>query len=1429
MWKIRRYFTATNSPDSDGEWFELTTEDGTRYGFGQYASTTNSTWEVTVFGNQSNEPCYNATWSAAWCKQGWRFNLDQITDTNDNSTDFLYERETNKYGSGNNNSWVHQYTRGGHLKEIRYGRNISSGQTQFRARVLFTLKDRCTASPIGSCAWNISGSTSTPWYIDSPTDLECTSSTSCPKHAPAFFTKKMVTDIRTGWSSNGSSWTTVDTYTLATEWPDSDGWGGVPAQLWLREIRRSGNAGTLGPTTLPAVRFESYNAFLDNRDDSIYMPFWRVDQIQNEHGAKINATYAQPYGCSGQPSGGWQVNTQHCYPAWTVVGTSTGWGLFNKYVVTQVSVEDATGVSPTMYTSYTYLDAPAWRYDQSYVPSNKSWSQFRGHGAIRETVGAAGATQTVTEYRFFRGMHGDNNGSGGTKSVSVTDALGSVFTDSDHLAGLPYDVRELSNPATSQVGRRTLTRYWTQTNSADSRSKMVRPNEVIVDTWRPSTATWQRTQLTTIYDSYGRTVDVLDKGDTSTSIDDRCTNTQYTTPNTSLWIMNRVTASVVKATNCTSSVWLAWSIYHYDNQAYGAAPSQGNITKQRHYDGAIWSDTDITYNAGRVEQIDGPLATSPNDIQTFQYHSSHGMLTSTTNALGHVTTTVVDRATGLPTLQTDPNTKTTNYAYDGLGRLRKVWRHGEPTNAAASVEFTYTVSKTTPDVVKTSVRQIGSIRLDEWVYYDGLSRQTQQQKWTPNKDYLQLAEVLYDTRGNVVTSTPNRTFGGTPGTAYIWTAPTAASDVATYDSLNRPTMQRHIKNSTVHWQTNIDYDGWDRTIVSPFDASPIPTKKTVELYSGRGQLTTSRQYTTTTLYDQTSYSYDRLDRLVTTTNPLGQATTVTYDNLGRRLTVNDPDSGTTVRTYDTAGNIITETTPAGTIWNKTDALARPTERRTGTASGTLLAKWVYDKSGEKGLLDYTLAYNDAIAYKNDIIDYDPRNRPTGTTWTIPTHAGWTDNGLAGNYSFTNDYDLADHITATSYPAGGGLAAETVTTTYNTNGFPTAVTGADTYMTAAQYTWEGWAYKHTLGAPSTTAYSINRTFSWNYDTGQLNRLYASRELNGALWTTQDENYTYDTANNITQITNDHHQQRTCFGYNKLHQLIYANTRATTSTCADTSTSTAGPAPYSHRYTYDPGNRITSFGPHNTAGNAGVNTYTYADANHPNAPTTITTPAGANTYTYDTAGNRKTANNATGTDYNYTWDNLGRLESANNSTAPTHRATTSNQRDDIDVVITTPASTVAGDTLLTAITTPFTTGAAVTEAENADLNGPIVETGWCPCSGSGSIGGFSPSNNSHYVEISYLAPAAGTYRIATRYGAGAGTASRAVIINGTNKGALTFPSTPGWSDWNTTDAAFQLAAGTNTIRIQTQSGSYGWVNLDTITVIPDVPTYEAETRP
>src|SRR6185437_1942136 len=118
---------------------------------------------------------------------------------------------------------------------------------------------------------------------------------------------------------------------------------------------------------------------------------------------------------------------------------------FNKYVVSEVEVQDGTAGDPAQVTKYSYIGNPAWHYDDNEVvkAKDRTWGQFRGYAQVNTLTGntanitnGAADSQTLTQTRYFLGMNGDTSESGGaTTGVTVSDSNNVSYTDANALAG----------------------------------------------------------------------------------------------------------------------------------------------------------------------------------------------------------------------------------------------------------------------------------------------------------------------------------------------------------------------------------------------------------------------------------------------------------------------------------------------------------------------------------------------------------------------------------------------------------------------------------------------------------------------------------------------------------------------------------------------------------------------------------------------------------------------------------------------------------------------------------------------------------------------------------------------------------------------------------------------------------------------------------
>jgi len=209
------HLTGAVNGAQNGEYWRLTTTDGTQYYFGRNRlpgwvsgnPETNSTWTVPVFGDDAGEPCHQSTFAASWCQQAYRWNLDNIVDVHGNSLAHYYAKETNYYGRNLTASAGTSYVRGGYLLRTEYGlRAGAEYSTPALAMAVYTVAERCLRSATDCAESNIA--VHPEYWPDVPADRLCAAGATCTgKFSPTFFTRKMLTAVTTRVrSGTGYTW-----------------------------------------------------------------------------------------------------------------------------------------------------------------------------------------------------------------------------------------------------------------------------------------------------------------------------------------------------------------------------------------------------------------------------------------------------------------------------------------------------------------------------------------------------------------------------------------------------------------------------------------------------------------------------------------------------------------------------------------------------------------------------------------------------------------------------------------------------------------------------------------------------------------------------------------------------------------------------------------------------------------------------------------------------------------------------------------------------------------------------------------------------------------------------------------------------------------------------------------------------------------------
>jgi RHS repeat-associated protein len=1276
--RIEKLTGTTGGGDNDGEYWKVTTTDGTQYFFGRnrlpgWSSgkpETRSVWTVPVYGDDAGEPCHGASFAGSWCQQAWRWNLDYVVDPHGNAIAYYYTEEANRYGRNLKPDDGTPYDRGGYLTRIEYGlRDTNVYPATPPARVVFTTAERCIRQNESDCAPSNIDAHPDYWW-DVPWDLSCPENSKCEDGhgtvAPTFWSRKRLTTVTTQVARPDGGYRDVDSWALQHTWGLAD----IDRDLLLHSITHTGKAST-PEVTLPPTTF-SYTPFA-NRVDKLYddiPPFmrYRLDAIVDEWGGITDVNYSAPDCAPGDlPSPA--TNTRRCYPVyWQPPGREDpiqDW--FHKYVVTQVVLTDRTGGAPDMVTNYSYLGGAAWHFDDDdglTKEKHKTWSQWRGYGQVQVRSGGWNDMRTQTDYLYLRGMDGDRAGaSGGAKDVFVSDGEGGRYEDHESYAGFQLKSTTYTGPGGSVVTKTVTTPWHHQTASRTRDWGTVTANLVDTAVTRTLTAldggAWRETKtVNTFEDVAGRVIQVDDLGDTATSADDRCTRTTYP-PHTSAWLLDYPSRVETVAVACATTPdrpeqVIADDRTYYDGVALNAAVSKGDVTRTEKLvaAGTYLTNRTASYDPyGRTLTVTDALG----NTTTTDYTETAGVTTATTvtgppvepgnpgSAL--VTSEVIDPAWGSPTVTVDAGGKATRQAYDALGRLTKVWQANRSTAQTPNLEFAYHVTGDAPVAVATKTLTATGGQDVSYLIYDGHQRARQGQTSGPDGGRL-ITDTFYDARGNVSLTYDAYYATGAPSAELFGVDRPGAVESQTaysYDGLDRVVSERHlVGNGEVQekWRITTTYSG-DRVSVDP-PAGGIPT---TTINDARGQKVELRQYhgdSPSGAYDATTYTYTPAGKLATVTGFGDNVWTYTYDLRGRQIRQSDPDKGVTVNSYDDLDRLTSTTDARGrTIVYEYDPIGRKIAEYETSTSGPKLAEWTYD-TARKGQLTSVTRYAGGRAYTTTYSMYDNLNRPLRTTITIPSVPG--EETLAGDYTFGTAYNLDGTVQSTSYPAGGGLAAETVVTSYDDQRRATTLTGTlGSYVTQTRYSLIGQPLQYEL---STGGRKTWLTYRYEYGTGRLAESRVERE--GVAGVDRDATYAYNDAGVITSISDVSRSgtDNQCFAYDHLQRLVEAWTQNTPTCAAAPSTSVvAGPAPYWTSYAYHVSGGRSREVLHGVGGLADtVRTYLNpaAGQGHRLAGVNQSGGAGARTdaFDYDASGNL-TTRTIGATTQTLTWDAQGHL--------------------------------------------------------------------------------------------------------------------------------------------------------------------------------------------
>ncbi|WP_245563635.1 polymorphic toxin-type HINT domain-containing protein [Longispora albida] len=1274
--------TGSGNGALNGEYWVATTTDGVQYWFGKSAQ---STLTVPVAGNNPGEPCRQATFAASFCTQAYRWNLEYVVDLNGNTMTYFYGKETGKYAKNlKTDQDPVTYDRSSYVDRIEYGTRTDVAGVPFTVK--FDVADRCVTAACGT-------HDATNWP-DTPWDQDCTGKP-CNNVAPSFWSTKRLAKVTTKVGANA-----VEEWTFTHSFEDPG--DGTRAGLWLKKIGHRGLAGGQ-TTTLPDVTFAGIQ--LSNRVDTIdhspAMNWWRVKTVSNESGGKLDVTYSaqECVASSNVPDvSNLHLNTKRCYPVkWTPPGHTTPvTDFFHKYLVTDVVESDLVGGATAVRTHYDYPGTPAWHYsddDGMVKAENKTWSVWRGYGAVQTTKGE-GAERTFTETRFFRGMHGDKYGAGTRTEVMPAIATGGIpaINDEDVYAGMTREAIVYNGPGGAEVSAEVSVPWHsgetaTRTlNGITVKARFTNPaaekhTRIALDGGRAPRTT---STATTFEGTYGTPTEVEDRG-TPAAGDEQCTLTDYARNTGAAWLTGAVKRTRSFAVDCTKAKAgtgltdadvLTDELTSYDGLAHGTAPTRGQVTK---------TETMKSYNAGSpvyfttgetTYDTHGRIKTAK-DVRggttTTDYTpASGGPLTAKTETspLGWTSSETFDPAYGLPMSKVDANGRKLDFAYDGLGRLISVWKPGRDKGAqSATITYDYLVRNDKPTVITSKkINQAGNY-IATHDLYDGLWRKRQTQKpdaaGGPN---AVVTDILYDTAGREQRTNDPYLGTAVPGTTLFMPSEVIPSQTGkVFDGAGRtiaevmrvsaPSGGSH--GGTEKWRTTT-YHAGDRTDVTPPNGGTASSAivdahgKTVEYRQYKGAAPTPG---TAGSYDSTFYEYNRKDQLAKVTGPSGLVWTYEYDLLGRATKSVDPDKGTSFSEFNDAGDLVSTTDARGTkLVTGYDAIGRKTGvYKDSIAPANKRAEWVYDTmtvgNPVKGQLVKATRYEPEGAYSRESTGFTIDYQPTRVVHTIPgTEVG-------GTYTYVYTYNQDGTPDTIRMPLAGDLKLETLTYGYDAQGQPSTLrskygTSLETSLVmSTSYTSFGELGAYTLQHNGGNAVDVVK----NYDTTtrKLSQIWTSKQTGPT--TISDIRYDYDDIGNVKRSADLTSGDVQCYKSDYLRRTTDAWTPANGDcNTAPESATLGGAAKYRHVYEYDKaGNRI-KLTEYETANGTRTTSYTpYPGKNSLKETTSTETAGGTKTsaWAYDAMGNMKSRPTPSDGNQTMTWDAEGHLASSSDGSGTT----------------------------------------------------------------------------------------------------------------------------------------------------------------------------------
>ncbi|MBI4706342.1 MAG: hypothetical protein HY761_00225 [Candidatus Omnitrophica bacterium] len=639
---------------------------------------------------------------------------------------------------------------------------------------------------------------------------------------------------------------------------------------------------------------------------------------------------------------------------------------------------------------------------------------------------------------------------------------------------------------------------------------------------------YKQTRVKYEYDSYGNPKKVISEGEVNVIGDEKTQVTEYIY-NTTDWIISCPKSTTLLDKNQTK---VSEKRFYYDNHAsLDEIPAKGILSKEESY-------------------LKDPIKNTQKYISSSYAYDSYGNLTSSTDALGRITSIVYDTVqfsypvqttnalgksvktvyygindslqdaitgSGLPgqvKFTEDYNTQKNYNIYDSLGRITKAIGPLDSEDSPGAI-YEYDLSSQPIKVVR-KVKVDYSAQpayLTSYSFYDGLGRviedKTPAENNPINNQPRQIISglVRYDSRCQIkekylpyfVDASANyeSPVYNTPHSSFI------------YDALGRLTQSINPDLTS----SSVLYGVW-------FKATTDENNHSKGYYfDSYGKITKVEEHNSGQIYT-TKYEYDTLGNLIKLTDNQNNVTQIWYDSLCRKIKMSDPDMGIWLYEYDALGNLIKQTDAKNQVLEfHYDSLNRLTNKLNSSnpSNPITLVTYSYDDPGKDHCLGRLSKITD-LSGSTDFY-YDKLGREVKSTKTITG---------SGTYTVERIYDALDRLLTLKYPD-----STLITYSYNPQGIEKvqglSPQGTVPYILNIDYSPTGQLLKVQYGNGTQTNYA------YEPNTLRLNNI-VTQSPSGKI---QDLSYQFDNTGNIRNIVDAVNTATQSFVYDDLSRLIQAN--------------------------------------------------------------------------------------------------------------------------------------------------------------------------------------------------------------------------------------------------------------------------------------------------